>query len=421
MERENIMESGNAHITALSGSFDDEIDADSLLSVIGIEQLESLLNKVLYMKYQITNKSGQRLFGALPPEQSEKTDIIIDFEHLLTLETWECNTPEINVAQDIIKTLAHSTMRYLMTAKLHIESINEDFSRLEEKNRLLEASEQKYQNLCNELEHKVQDQVTTIKHKQHQLYQADKLACVGQLAAGIAHEINTPLCYMQGNINTSLEYASTIADLKPLLQSVPDNKLVTYWEEFDLDFILDDLSASLTDCLEGINKTSDIICNLKTFSNVDRDKCTTQSIDDIALSTCNVFSGSIGGNITLQICTNDTPPIDCNPGFIGQAILNILMNAAQSIGESKGGITLTTGIQNPYVYIRIEDTGAGIPAENLDRIFEPFFTTKDVGGGTGLGLSVVNDISKAHDGYLDVNNSDSHGAIVTIFLRNSGY
>ena len=269
-----------------------------------------------------------------------------------------------------------------------------------------------------------------LKEMQLQLVQSEKLASIGQLAAGVTHEMNTPVGFVASNFKTLESYVKKIqsllevyeglvrrigtADHGELIQAV--QSLHELRVGMRLDFILKDLASLFEDSREGLQRITDIIQNLRDFARADRaGELSAYDINDGLHATLTVARNELRYDAEVHTELGDIPQIICNPGQINQVFLNLLINAAQAIRsqtrQGKGSIIIRTYPTPTHVVCEIEDDGPGISAANLQRIFDPFFTTKPPGKGTGLGLSVSYDIVvNKHQGQISVESEENRGA-----------
>jgi PAS domain S-box-containing protein len=278
-----------------------------------------------------------------------------------------------------------------------------------------------------------------LKKTQSYLLQSEKMASVGQLAAGVAHEINNPTGFVNSNLNSLSKYSNKLLELMrrydEVLASLKDNsskEVASFYEEMDelkkklkIDFIMKDFQKVIADSLNGTQRIKKIVADLKNFSRVDQEEFKTANINEGIESTLNVVWNELKYKCTVEKEYGDLPQIYCNLGQLNQVFVNLLINAAQAI-EEKGVITISTRYLNgqsadnnkeqDYIEIKISDTGRGIPDDKLNRIFDPFFTTKDVGKGTGLGLSIAYDIIQKHKGKIEVGSEVGKGTTFTIKL-----
>ncbi len=246
-----------------------------------------------------------------------------------------------------------------------------------------------------------------LKTTQAQLLQSEKMASIGQLAAGVAHEINNPIGYVYANFNTLSGY---VKDLLAAARATPGAK------PLDLDFLAEDLPDLLSETREGLDRVTKIVRDLKDFSRVDTSD-DWEWADLIAglESTLNIAHNEVKYKATVERQLVALPDVLCRPSEINQVFMNLLVNAAQAIAE-RGVISLRSGHDAEQVWIEIADTGKGMTAEVRNRIFEPFYTTKPVGQGTGLGLSLSYSIVQKHQGRIDVSSEPGRGTTFRVTL-----
>ncbi|MDW6004377.1 ATP-binding protein [Vibrio mangrovi] len=292
----------------------------------------------------------------------------------------------------------------------------------------IQASQQaQLKSISQQLEIEHQEQKALIKkleETQGQLIQSEKMASIGQLSAGIAHEINNPVGFITSNIQTLNDYfqrlAQVIEEMKKMIDEAGDHALAEHCQEVlhqkQVNFILEDTSDLIQESLEGSSRVMSIVKNLKDFSHIDGSEWGYASLANGIESTLKIIHNEIKYNITVEKNYEDIPDVYCQPMQINQVLLNILLNASQAIeGEGKIYISLHH-IDDNRVEIRIRDTGPGIPPAIRDRIFDPFFTTKAVGSGTGLGLSVSYGIINNHKGTIAVQSEIGVGSEFIITL-----
>lgn len=257
-----------------------------------------------------------------------------------------------------------------------------------------------------------------------QLLQSEKMAAVGQLAAGIAHEINNPVGFVNSNLGTLKGYLASLMRLidayQQLAKGCPtDDPAVQQakrlGKEIDIDYIRADVVSLLNESTDGLDRVKRIVADLKDFSRVGEAKWQPADIHKCLDSTLNIVANELKYKAEVIKDYGTLPEIMCMPFQLNQVFMNLLVNAAHAIKEH-GTITLRTGCTDKTVWIEVEDNGCGIPAENLKRIFEPFFTTKPVGSGTGLGLSVSYGIVQKHKGKIDVRSNLGNGSTFRVSL-----
>jgi PAS domain S-box-containing protein len=254
-----------------------------------------------------------------------------------------------------------------------------------------------------------------------QLLQSDKMAAIGVLSAGVAHEINNPVGFVTSNINIlsnwSMELIQLIESMdREIKHDASLTKVIAaYKNQFDFDYVKEEIPLLLKQTKEGLSRVSTIVADLKGFAHIDESVWEKVDLRQTIKSTLNIVNYQLKYKAKVELDFDDIPLVECLPSQISQVLMNIVINAAQSI-ESKGLITITTRHVGAMVCIKISDTGGGIAKENLCRMFDPFFTTKPVGQGTGLGLSVSYGIIESHHGRIDVDSQEGKGSNFYIWL-----
>jgi signal transduction histidine kinase len=265
-----------------------------------------------------------------------------------------------------------------------------------------------------------------LEDAQNQVIQAEKLASIGQVSAGVAHEINNPLAFALSNLGSLESYlgqlltllaayvdADKLAGTQPARGFEPARALR---ERIDFEFVRGDIVALLAESRDGLLRVKRIVQDLRDFSRGGAEEVW-QTIDLHAAldSTVNIVHGEIKYKASIVRRYGDLPEIECLPSRLNQVFLNLLVNAGQSI-ERDGAIAISTGTEGGQAWVSIEDNGCGIAGAHLNRIFEPFFTTKPSGQGTGLGLSVSYAIIRKHGGRIDVDSEVGRGTRFTVRL-----
>lgn len=262
-----------------------------------------------------------------------------------------------------------------------------------------------------------------LKRTQMQLIQAEKLAGIGQLAAGIAHEINNPVGFVASNSETIVKYIKKIKDLIALYERSADaDEINEYKKSRKIPFVMDDISTLIDENIDGLKRITGIVKNLKDFARIDT--CYELSETDLNACISNtlvIAKNELKYNVEVELDLGNILPVLGNGGELNQVILNLLINSVQAIKSQKrsekGHIKIRTYQEDKSVFCEIEDDGPGIPENILSRIFEPFFTTKEVGTGTGLGLSITYDIIvNKHKGNISVDTEENMGCKFTIEL-----
>ncbi len=268
----------------------------------------------------------------------------------------------------------------------------------------------------------LQEAYLELKETQARLVHSAKMASLGQLVAGVAHELNNPIGFIYSNMSHLRDYTERILVLLHVAEKTPE-QLALKKKELEFEYILKDLPRLIKSCEEGARRTRDIVVGLRNFSRLEEAKVKKINLKESVENTLGLLSGDIKNRITVNINLDDAPEILCYPSQLNQVFMNILSNAVQAIEET-GEISIHSEIfkktKQNFVAIIIKDTGRGIPPEHLEKIFDPFFTTKSVGHGTGLGLSISYGVIRKHGGDINVRSELGHGTEFTITLPVDG-
>jgi len=319
---------------------------------------------------------------------------------------------ERNNAEELLHVKAAELEEEVAERQMAQESLQEQAVRLEEEIEKRQEAQDELEQLNENLEQRVlertaelsqrnaevQQAYDELKKVQAQLLQQDKMASIGQLAAGVAHEINNPMGYIISNLGSLGKYVEKLtayldADEKMLSGCDPAIRQQAAQErqKYKIGHICSDMPNLIAESSDGAERVRQIVQHLKSFSRVDGTEFSNADINEGLESTLSIAWNELKYKVTVNKEYGSLPRVWCNLGQLNQVFLNILVNAAHAI-EDHGEIGITTWEENGFVKIAISDTGSGIPPENMTRIFDPFFTTKEVGKGTGLGLSIAYDI-----------------------------
>ena len=358
--------------------------------------------------------SGHWLHFTAAPLRDSKGNIVGAIETLLDVTERRLAENELRKAHDNLEHLVEQR-----TAQL--AEVNQ---RLQDDIRQRERADAELRRRNLELS-ALNDKLSTA---QQQLLQADKLASIGQLAAGVAHEINNPIGYIFSNFGTLQNYLDSLfqmlqayQDAEPCIAADVAAALGALRASIDLDFLRSDIPVLMSESKEGIVRVRHIVQDLKDFSRGDAQlEWVWANLHHGINSTLNIVSNEVKYKADVIKEYGEIPDIECLPSQINQVIMNLVVNAAHAIGERRGKITLRTGSTpadgGGSVWIEVQDSGCGIAPENLSRIFDPFFTTKAVGKGTGLGLSLAYGIVQKHQGRIDVSSEPGQGTTFRITL-----
>lgn len=392
---------------SVEAGFDREFVLAELITARDADELCAPLEALLGAPVALLDAAGAP-FGATPePPGAARAPLVLELEPVGHLAC-ACDAAALRAAARLVRWGLLSRARFRMVSDLHLEAVRADYAKLQQQNEALKASEAKYRELAAALDAQVKEQVKIIDERQRQLYQAERLASIGQLAAGVAHEINNPLGFVTSNLSAAERYVAQFAGLRE--QVAPDK-----WQAADMDFVLEDFAELLADSQQGVARIARIVRDLKGFSSVDKPDVQLADLNEHLESLFAVIAGQKPAGVTLKRELGPLPPLMCLPGHLNQAFLNILQNALQAVGF-QGTVTLRSFASDTHITVQIDDDGPGIAAEVLPYIFDPFYTTRGVGGGTGLGLTVARDIVLTHGGTITADNRPGGGARFTVEL-----
>ena len=267
--------------------------------------------------------------------------------------------------------------------------------------------------------------IKKLEEAHNQLLQSEKMASIGQLAAGVAHEINNPIGYVNSNLGSLEGYMESVFKVMALYEraesTVADQALLdeirALKQETDLDFLKQDIRDLLKESTEGVVRVKRIVQDLKDFSHVDETEWQWVDLHKGIDSTLNIVHNEIKYNAEVVKEYGELPEVECLAHQLNQVFMNMLVNASHAIGPGgHGQITIRSGAKDDMVWIEFADNGKGIAPENIKRIFDPFFTTKPVGKGTGLGLSLSYGIIEKHHGRIEVESEPGKGTTFRIWL-----
>lgn len=261
-----------------------------------------------------------------------------------------------------------------------------------------------------------------IKNTQSTLLHSAKMISLGQIVAGVAHELNNPVAFIYSNMHHLSEYIQKISkmvaeykNLKSLIPKSEKEKIEQMESELDIQFILSDMSDLSRSCLDGANRTKEIVTGLRTFSRMDETSFSQTDLHECIDSTLRLLKTEFKDRVKIVREFGAIPLVECSSSQINQVLMNLIANAVQAI-SGKGTITIRTRPVDEKVEIEIEDTGHGMDEQTMNRVFDPFFTTKKVGEGTGLGLSIAYGLIQKHQGNIFVSSQREKGTKFVIVL-----
>jgi len=275
-----------------------------------------------------------------------------------------------------------------------------------------QALKQSYEKLSNTNEE--------LKQSESQLVQSEKMASIGVLAAGVAHEINNPIGFIRSNLEVLEDYFSDIEKYyhefyHSLVSEEDKENHKKLAKKYELEFLFADSPPLIKSSINGVDRVTEIVKSLKTFARIDQPEKARIDINEGLSATLNMVNNELKYNCKVHVDLQPLPQVHAFPGKLNQVFMNLLINARQAI-EVKGDIFVRSFVEQGEIVIEIEDTGSGIKAENLAQIFTPFYTSKPIGEGTGLGLSISHQIIEQHDGKITVKSEVGKGSCFSVYI-----
>lgn len=326
--------------------------------------------------------------------------------------------------QDALQLTVTNNLKRMLTTEVHTSIVQESYEQLVNTNRRLMESERRYRDLARDLELKVEQRTAELKAAYGRMLQQEKLAAVGQLAAGMAHEINTPLGFIGSNLHSFAKYQARMTEMLELYCRLLEEggsleqirqQTGKRRQQLKLDFVLTDSTLLLEQCREGVERIATIIAQLKGFAHLDGMEPQRMDLSHELEQLLAGLAPQFPPNTRLITDLQPLPPIICRVPLLAQAFANILDNALKSRDEGLE-LRVSSTVSGQRLQITISDNGCGIPPEQLDRIFEPFFTTRPVGSGTGMGLTVAREAIVSAGGGIEVVSQPGLGTTCTVTL-----
>ena len=389
--------------------FDRQVSLGNILGGVPKKALDAAMNASVGPAWRIVDGAGATLReGGAALEETVSAPLVVDLEPVGILHLPPERKDQLSACSRWIELLLGASNRYRMAADLHLEAVHADHRELMQRHAELAESEQRYRALSAELEERVRRQVEAIEQTQRRLYQAEKLAAMGNLAAGMAHEINNPIGFMRSNLSTAKGYVSmlakSVADAAPQLASTA--RFAHTIEDFD---------ALIDESLGGADRVARIVAALKAYTTIDAAPRVPSDPNDAVRGAVRML-GELPPEIHLDLALQPVPALRCDIDSLARALHALLLNAKTAMKGRAGTIRVATRRDGDRVEIAVCDQGVGIAPDRLSRVFDPFYTTQDVGGGMGLGLTVASDVVRAHDGQIEVESVEGEGATFRVKL-----
>ena len=269
--------------------------------------------------------------------------------------------------------------------------------------------------------HQLQQSLNDLKQAQSQLVSAEKMASLGQLTAGIAHEINNPVNFIRSNIPPLKRDMADLLDvIKAYRTENTSKEMIALEDKLGINETIIEVHEILSSMEEGANRTAEIVRGLRTFSRLDEGDLKSADLNEGLRSTLNMLNTQYRDHAEVMLDLHDMPAVECFPGKLNQVFMNMINNALQAVkskhGNIGGHVWISSRLENEQVTIAIRDNGPGMSEEIRSRVFEPFFTTKAVGEGTGLGLSIAHSIIEKHEGRIEVDSIEGQGTEFRIII-----
>lgn len=398
--------------------FDRDITLAELLRAISGVKLGAALDRSLGSSWALHDSAGGLLLGTaehLTPEQNiQGVALRVELESIGKLSA--AGAPEsIASAAAWLELVLAANYRYSMASDLHLEAVAINYHQLQQEHQALQESEQRYRELAAQLEQRVAEQVVLIERSQRQLYQAEKMASVGSLAAGVAHEINNPIGFIRSNLSTAIGNVEVMRAALEAFHSGATQMAQEIWKANDLSFVLTDFPMLLAESVDGADRVARIVANLKEFSNIDHSDTSQVDLNDAVRNVMDLVRDQTCPEVELVVDFQRLPLIVCDRGRFNQVLLSLVQNGLQAL-RGKGRLRVASMVDGNQIKIAVSDNGCGIAPQALARIFDPFYTSHDVGSGTGLGLTVSQEIVASYGGRIEVESIVGLGSTFTVCL-----
>ena len=391
-------------------AFDRDVSLAEMLRAVPRAALETAMAHSIGAAWRISAADGTSLReGPRPLDGAHcQAALVVDLDPVGMLSAPAAQAAAVDAAARWLELLLGASNRYRMAADLHIETVHADHRALVAKHEALMASEARYRSLNEQLEARVREQVAVIERSQRRMYLAERMASVGNLAAGMAHEINNPIGFIRSNLSSAKGYVATLA------KAVGSQS----WEPAtaeDLAFVLDDFASLLDESVGGADRIGRIIEDLKTYASSGTARMALAD-PGVALHGAVRLLGELPAGLRLEQDLPALPVCACDSAGLQRAVLAMLLNARRAMQGRAGVIRIGAAMREGTLAITIADQGCGIDPAIRERIFDPFFTTHDVGGGAGLGLTVASDVVRAHHGSIELDSVPGQGSCFTVLI-----
>ncbi len=404
-------------MTEAPANFDRIATLPELLRAVPRERLQAALDRTIGGRWRIVDADGETVWENGKPTSDPEIalQLTVGIDVVGRLVTSARQRQQAGLAVQWLDIVLASALRYQMAADLHLEAVHADYEALEAKHAALQASEDRYRILAEELERRVQAQVSVIEHAQRKLFQSAQMAAIGSLAAGMAHEINNPIGFIRSNLGTAASHLEQLATILVAFRRGDAAMAQADWARSDIDYVMADFGELLSESAAGADRIARIVSSLKAFACVDRAVGPTD-LNEAVRAASSLVREQLPDGISLNIDLQPLPLVPCDLARMNHALFALLQNAQQACEPGGGAIHISTAVAGDGIRIAVRDNGCGMAETVRGRVFEPFFTTRGVGGGMGMGLTVAHDIVRAHQGRIEVESAIGAGSTLTVCL-----
>jgi two-component system NtrC family sensor kinase len=406
-------------VSSTLAQFDRDVTLVELLRAVPRAKLESALAGILGHAWRLVDASGTVILGTdiITVADAIAIPLRIDIETIGRLQATDVARNRLEAAAALLEMILTSSYRYQMAADLHLEAVNADYEALQKKHVALQDSEARYRQLSEQLDQRVKEQVEVIDRAQRLLYQAEKMASIGTLSAGMAHEINNPIGFIRSNLTTASAYIDKVQKALDAFRAGDMNFAGSLWRTLDMDFVLEDFPGLLAESTSGADRIARIVANLKAYASIDSISAIgAVNVNDAVHAAVGIVTDQLPVNVAIELDLQPLPDVVCDQSRLNQVLFALIQNARQAISQDGGAIRIASRAAGDEIRVAVSDNGCGIKYELIGRIFDPFFTTHDVGKGMGLGLTVSRDIVAAYGGRIEVETVVAEGSTFTVYL-----
>lgn len=409
--------------------FDRDPTLADLLRAAPRAALQAALERALGAHWELLEPDGLRVFGpgldGAPPAPGDATKDVAEVPLRLGIDTVGRlrgagpDAARLAAVAGWLELVLAGAERYRMASELHLESVHADYQALQAQHAALGESEARYRALSAQLEQRVALQTRAIEHSQRQLYHSEKMAAVGTLAAGMAHEINNPIGFIRSNLGAAAKYVEEMGEALLAFHAGAAGAAEQAWQRYDIDALLQDFPGLLAESVAGADRVARIVQNLKAYASVDCAGAEEADVNEAVRAVAAIVGEQLPPNVALELHLVPLPPLLCDLSRIKQLLFALVQNARQALADG-GQIRITGATVEGAIRLLVEDDGCGVAPAIAARVFDPFFTTRDVGKGMGLGLTVARDIAGAHGGSLTLAARAGGGTRLTLELPLAG-